>query len=140
MEEARRICELGHAKRKEEKIKVRQPLAVLKVFGRRGLFEDLLALIKDELNVKKIVFERPQANFSVVFETKITFELREEGQAREIVRIIQDKRKEQKVAFDDKIEVTLPWWPKKFEDYIKKETLAQSLNKGERVSIKRVSG
>lgn len=140
MEEARRICELGHAKRKEEKIKVRQPLAVLKVFGRRELSGELLALIKDELNVKKIVFERPQANFSVVFETKITSKLREEGQAREIVRIIQDKRKEQKVAFDDKIEVTLPWWPKKFEDYIKKETLAQSLNKGERVSIKRVSG
>jgi len=139
MEEVRRICELGHAKRKEEKIKVRQPLRTIKIQNSKiKIGKELSEIILAELNIKNIEWIEGEGELQVELDTKITPELRAEGEAREIIRIIQDKRKEQKVAFTDTIEVTLPQWPKEFEDYIKRKTLAQNLRKGNKVSIKKV--
>ena len=61
-----------------------------------------------------------------------------EGQAREIVRQIQQARKEAGCALDEQITVTLPSWPKDFEDLIKKETLAKAIIKGPELGIVRV--
>ncbi|OGD86120.1 hypothetical protein A2Z23_00505 [Candidatus Curtissbacteria bacterium RBG_16_39_7] len=138
MEEVRKICELGHAKRKKANIKVRQPLNVL-IYSGNKLGKDLEKIIAGEVNVKMIKNKKTQKN-PIMLDTKITQELKAEGKAREIVRIIQEKRKEQKMAFDDKIEVALPDWPKEFENYIKSKTLAQRLKKEEKISIKVVSG
>ena len=57
MELVRKICELGHAARKEKGIKVRQPLAGAKVKTQNSkvkITEEMEKLIIDELNVKKV--------------------------------------------------------------------------------------
>ncbi len=122
---ARKICELGHAKRKEAGIRVRQPLAAATVTGEE-LDDDLTALVTSELNIKKLEFKKGK-ELTVSLNTKLTPELLAEGQAREIVRQIQEARKEAKTALDQKVVVHLPDWPKEFEEYIKKETLATKL-------------
>jgi isoleucyl-tRNA synthetase len=59
---------------------------------------ELLELIKDEINVKKVSFGR-----EFKLDTKITPELKEEGVIREIIRHIQEMRKEARLKPRDKI-------------------------------------
>ncbi|MBU1177626.1 isoleucine--tRNA ligase [Patescibacteria group bacterium] len=79
----------------------------------------------------------------VVLDTKITPELRQEGIARDIVRFIQDLRKEADYNVDDRITVNYKVGDKRDEivkvfkkhsEDIKKETLAQELAEGELVN------
>ncbi|MFZ3020034.1 MAG: class I tRNA ligase family protein [Minisyncoccia bacterium] len=74
-------------------IKIRQPLGILTVknkdFKRE---EELVDLIKDELNVKEIIFD-DSVNEEIVLDLNITPELKAEGDARELLRAIQEKRK-----------------------------------------------
>lgn len=124
----RKICELGHAQRKLNNLKVRQPLQ--KITMDKDLPEDLLQLIKDELNVKEVV-----KGDKVELDTKLTPELEQEGKARDLVRDIQDARKAAGCKLDEKVTVTLPDWPENFEEYIKKETLSSNLTKGDTLQI-----
>ncbi|MBI2624878.1 MAG: class I tRNA ligase family protein [Candidatus Nealsonbacteria bacterium] len=91
MEEIRQIVEKGLKARMEAGIKVRQPLQKLKIKKLRA-DKRLLDLIKDELNVKEVVFD-PKIKEDVDLDTKITHELKEEGIIREIIRYIQEMRK-----------------------------------------------
>ena len=131
MQTVRKICEMGHAQRKELGIRLRQPLA--KVSIDVDLPDELLQIIKDELNVKEII----KGN-KVELDTKLTPELEAEGKARDLVREIQDARKKAGTALDEKIIVHLTDWPKNFEDYIKKETLAEKLVKSDNFSIEKI--
>ena len=63
--------------------------------------------------------------------TDITNQDLELGQAREIVRQIQEARKKQETRLDEKVDVILPAWPSQHEKYIKLNALANSLTKGE---------
>jgi isoleucyl-tRNA synthetase len=60
MEAARMLVSLGRAAREDVKIRVRQPLRTLQavVPGGRSLTTEVLAVVKDELNVKEIEFLR----------------------------------------------------------------------------------
>ena len=138
MEEVRKICELAHAVRKETKIKVRQPLSELTITnGGIKISEDLKQLIKDELNVKKTVVKEGKGELKVSLDTQITPELKAEGEARELVRQIQDLRKKAGCRLDEKIKVAGPNWPKdkNLQNYIKKETLATELLSGHELKI-----
>ncbi|MFH1841206.1 MAG: isoleucine--tRNA ligase [Candidatus Nealsonbacteria bacterium] len=87
MEEIRGIVAKALAKRASLGIKVRQPLGNLQII--KGDFEkELLELIKEEVNVKKITFGK-----ELKLDEKITANLKEEGVVREIVRNIQQMRK-----------------------------------------------
>jgi len=136
----RKICELGHAKRKEAGVKVRQPLANVKCkIDNVKLDEKYLTLIKEELNVKKVEWIVEGVSDPIVdLDLEITPELKEEGEARDLVRGIQEKRKEAGCLLSEKIEVILPFWPEKFEDLIKKETLANKISKGDQIEIIRL--
>lgn len=131
MEIVRKICELGHSKRKENNLKVRQPLQ--KITIDKDLSKDLLQLVKDELNVKEVIF-----GDKFELDIKLTPELIAEGKARDLVREIQDARKVAGTTLDEKIIVHLPDWPIEFEEYIKKETLAESLIKSDALSIEKI--
>jgi isoleucyl-tRNA synthetase len=74
MDDVRELARLGRAARERVRIRVRQPLARLQAVlpARRQLPPELLAILKDELNVKQIEFLdaaealvqlRPQPNF-----------------------------------------------------------------------------
>ncbi len=127
----RKICELGHAQRKAGNLKVRQPLA--KVTINKKFSVELVQLIKDELNVKDVIVGESELEL----DTNLTPELVAEGKARDLVRDIQDARKEMGTGLDEKIVVYLPDWPESFADYIKKSTLATELRKGEVLRIER---
>jgi isoleucyl-tRNA synthetase len=89
MEKTREVVKLALAERARFRIKVRQPLNELRIKNYELRKEkELLELIKDEVNVKKITFGK-----SIKLDTKITPELKEEGIIREVIRQIQEMRK-----------------------------------------------
>ena len=93
MERVREIVTKSLAERAGAKIKVRQPLARLKIKGTRIKLEtELLGLIKEEVNVKEIIFDS-KIKEEVWLDTEITPQLKEEGIVREIIRQIQEMRK-----------------------------------------------
>ena len=91
MEETRKIVTLGLEARQKAKIQVRQPLSMLEVKN-FSLNEEYIELIKDEINVKEVI-ENKNIESEVSLDTKITLELKAEGDYRELVRALQDMRK-----------------------------------------------
>ena len=139
MSNARKIIETGHAKRKELKLKVRQPLSKITIQLPKDidkLDENYFFLIKDELNVKQVEFSsKISTELKVEFDTELTPQLIEEGEAREITRKIQEERKKLGTALNEKVDVVLDNWPAKFEHYIKDRALVNNLIKGEKFSV-----
>jgi isoleucyl-tRNA synthetase len=137
MEIVRKIAELGLAKRDEAGIKVRQPLAELRIKNYE-LRMEYVDLLKDELNVKNIVCVKGGGEISVELDTKISEELKSEGVKREIVRFVNALRKDAGLSIQDRVEI---YWQsggagvKKafeiFKEEILKDTLAVNLIEGE---------
>ncbi|MGI6751189.1 MAG: isoleucine--tRNA ligase [Anaerovoracaceae bacterium] len=64
MDLVRDLVSLGRGAREKERIKVRQPLHEVKVDGKyEELIGDMTELLKDELNVKEVVFEKELDQF-----------------------------------------------------------------------------
>ena len=108
MAEIRKIIMLALAERAKLGIKVRQPLSKLKIKNQKEkIKEELLGLIKEEVNVKEVVFDPSassgQANNEVELDTEITDELKKEGEYRELTRCIKAMRKELKLSPNDKV-------------------------------------
>jgi len=108
MEEVRKIVSLGLEARAKAGIKVRQPLALLKIQNPKSKIqnnEQMIQLIKDEVNVKKIIFDEnaTSANNEVELDTKITLALEREGNARDLLRQIQELRKKEGLQTNDHI-------------------------------------
>ena len=106
MKRAREIIERGLALRMEQndgfgQIKVRQPLASLTYSGEKldDFYEQIIA---EEVNVKSV----KQGN-ELTLNKKLTPALKREGQAREIIRVIQNARKDAGLNVDDRIVVNL---------------------------------
>lgn len=132
MKVVRQIVETGHAKRKEVNVKLRQPLAKLTYFYCNNFDSDLEKIMGDELNVKKITYQLwEDEKLDVSLDTKLTPELQEEGEARELMRSIQQLRKEANLTLSDKTKITAPNWPKKFEKQILAGTASVSIAKGD---------
>lgn len=143
MKTVRAICELGNADRKNHKVKVRQPLSELRIEGENilNLDSELLELIKSELNVKNIVFIKKKSKIEsglpsgypsvkVTFDYTITPELQKEGEARELIRVLQDLRKKMGLKINAYINAEVVSFPKDFEELIKKEVLIKEIRIG----------
>ena len=90
MDAVREIATQALKLRAEAGIKVRQPLAKLQITDRRlQKKNELLDLVKEEINVKEIIFGKEAS-----LDTEITPELKEEGIVREFVRAAQDMRRD----------------------------------------------
>jgi len=84
-------------------IKTRQPLQKLKVKNvKLKLDPELLGLIKEEVNVKEVVFDN-KIKKEAELDTEISLELKEEGTVREIIRNIQEMRKKAGLKPKDEI-------------------------------------
>jgi isoleucyl-tRNA synthetase len=98
--------------------------------------EQYLELIKDEVNVKEVSFDNSLST-PVELDLNITPELREEGQVRELIRGIQDLRKQEKLSPFDLVSLRVKTDQKsqiliqKFEAEIKKTTLLKTISYGE---------
>jgi len=92
MAKIREIAAAALAKRAEAGVKIRQPLAELRIKGKRWLkAEEILEILKDEVNVKKIAFD-PDLGEDIRLDLEITPELKQEGSRREFVRMVQEMR------------------------------------------------
>ena len=135
----------GLSKRASEGIKVRQPLASVKLINTISqdtpaeVVQFLIDIAKDELNVKSVEIvtdsESESAQPSVVYDLTITPELKREGLMREIVRHVQSARKQAGQQIDDRIVLSISSDDSEisqaidaFADVIKSETLAVELN------------
>ena len=131
MTRARQAVEAGLSARDAARLKVRQPLASIDLPG-EPLPEDVAQIVRDELNVKALVFGAPEVKLN----TEITEDLRLEGLAREVVRAIQDRRKKSGLNVEDRIDTRyeadgmLVRAMERHADYIKTETLSVTLEQG----------
>ncbi len=140
----RKITEAGHAKRKEARLKLRQPLSKLIYYnyGSPSIGEldtELENIIASELNVKKVEYiKSPVDTLKVELDTEITLELAEEGRARELIRQVQQNRKTQNMTLADKTKIIAPDWPAAFEKEILKSTASVSIEKGPELKVLKV--
>ncbi|MHA2245816.1 MAG: isoleucine--tRNA ligase [Candidatus Hodarchaeales archaeon] len=169
--EYQNLVELGRSLRNKAQIKLRQPLSLAIVvgdspFATSKFKTQFLEFLGQELNVKELKFVREfnkellmkleyiesrETNLTLLLVTELTIALRQEGIAREIVRIIQRLRKEANLDLDKKINVKyetksleLSESLETFKEYVKKETLAfkivsESLEEKNSFSINGVS-
>ncbi len=146
----REVVTLSLQERAKAKIKVRQPLKELalgkkyaslfldEAVLKRNLFTDILG---EEVNVQYIRFLESQEE-DVWLDTNITEELRLEGEAREIIRAVQEGRK--KAGFNVEDRIVLGYFGKEtvfngdtkndvsgFKDMIAREVLATEVMSGE---------
>lgn len=112
MQKVREIVEKAHSVRKEAQIPVRQPLSKLQVTNYKLQILELKKLMLDELNVKDVVFKDGKGDIETILDIKITPELKEEADARELVRSIQAERRNMGLNLTQKIDVRLPSIPK----------------------------
>ncbi|MEI6022399.1 MAG: class I tRNA ligase family protein [bacterium] len=130
MEKVRTVCTEGNALRKKIGIAVKQPLASFSM-SHDGL-QKYYTLIQDELNVKAILV----GDFAL--DTTITPELKREGEYRELVRSVQDLRKEKGLLPGDIISLSIT---QTMHDTIadieifKKTVQAESVLVGEELSL-----
>ncbi len=129
----REIASLAHSQRKTAGIPVRQPLSCIKVVSSfEEIGEEFQKLLLDEINVKRLEWVKEEGDIHIELNIEVTDELRKEGEARRIVRLIQKMRREAGVGLTEKIEVGLTDWPEEFEELIKTETLAVKLIKADK--------
>jgi len=135
MQTLRRLAELGHAARKKQGIKVKQPLskAVYKLnvkdqFVVSNNQPQYLELLQQELNLKKVELQKTKAKeSSVTLETELTEDLVWEGKVRDYLRQIQRERQKQNLEITDSITLTMPKVPDKYLPIIKQKVLAKKI-------------
>jgi len=128
MQKTREIITEALQLRAKAGIKVRQPLKELRIMNAE-LRSEFVEIIKEELNVKGVVF----GSEKIELDTEITPELKLEGQAREVVRAIQEMRKEAGFEVDNRIKVGYAGGDEifdKFKDLIAREVLADEVTIG----------
>ncbi len=97
MEAVRDVAAMALGERVKAGIKVRQPLSLLKVSKHKIRDKkELLDLIKEEVNVKEVKVDA-ELKEDVFLDLTMTEELKKEGRARELIRKIQQFKKELEV-------------------------------------------
>lgn len=143
MQMVRRFVKMGLAARAKAGIKVRQPLSKIEI--NESVDDNLVDLIKDEVNVKKVnfygaiekkpgVFTEEDGTSMIGLDIVISEDLRLEGEARELIRRIQELRKKAGYEVDNRI---MLWYQgganifEKFGELVSREVLATGAIEGE---------
>ncbi len=121
METVRKIVEAGLAQRDAKGIKIRQPLPYYATDIVAGLGAEFIEIIKDELNILEVRFGINELG------TEMTDDLRLEGYKREMVRIVNNLRKNANLTIADRVVI---YWQSdgKFVQRVARE-LANELKK-----------
>jgi isoleucyl-tRNA synthetase len=130
MKKVRKLAQEALAERSRAELKVRQPLSKLEI--KEDLSEEVLEVLKGEINVKEIII-----GDKFKLETELTEKLKEEGMAREVVRRTQHLRKKAGLTPSDEINLFYQSEEREFfdnyEDYFKKETLSTKVSHTEKL-------
>ena len=128
MQTVRSLVTFGLEARTRVNIKVRQPLQRLSLKSEvQKEVSQFLSIISDEINVKEIVFSSEQTEM-VILDTNITPELKMEGEARDLIRSIQDMRKEIGLVPQDSIGLEIKT-EKAGEDLLNNLTISNMIKK-----------
>ena len=130
MARARTVISQGLLERASAKIKVRQPLA--RAVLSEDLGEELMGIVREELNVKEVAADTSQEK-EIALDTALTSELVAEGKARELIRHIQEMRKQADYEVDNRIIICYNGMSEVFGlfgELIAKETLSEALKEG----------
>lgn len=135
MVRVRQVVEAGRAARESAGIKVRQPLPGA-TLAEAPFEPELESIVRDELNLKALAYTTLDGAPRVTLDTTLTPELKREGLARELVRKIQELRRQAGLRVEDRITL---WYEGQGElvealetwtDYVAAETLAVRLQPG----------
>ncbi|MEK9175594.1 MAG: class I tRNA ligase family protein, partial [Patescibacteria group bacterium] len=106
MIEARKIVSIALEARAKAGIKVRQPLALLKIKGKGFEISGIDELIQEEVNINSVEYDSKLVE-DIWIDTEITEELKEEGTLRNLVREIQSARKGAGLQPKDKVDMKI---------------------------------
>jgi isoleucyl-tRNA synthetase len=147
MQKVRDIVSLALEARMKEGIKVRQPLKELRIRKQELRIKDneqLVGLIKDEVNVKEVIFGVRIEN-DIELDTKITEDLKKEGQLREFVRYIQDLRKKEGLFPSQKVNLIvytgetgkafIGMFEQEFKNSVSVNDISFGATEGERIKV-----
>ena len=135
MEKGRKIAELVHAQRKEQAIAVKVPLLKVTLpLSFEVKDEEVLKIVADEVNAREITFDKVE---DCELDTTQTPEMEEEVKTRELVRKIQNERKELGLNLGQTIDVVSDWQPKdsKNLDLLVKKTQITNLSQGPELKV-----
>jgi isoleucyl-tRNA synthetase len=133
MATVRRLVATGLAARNAAGIKVRQPLRGVQIAD-RPLRPELENILLEELNIKSATYNGEGG--SLTLDTEINEELKLEGLARDLVRKIQELRKQSGFSVEDRIQLyyegdgALVQVLERWRDFIATEVLAKSIARG----------
>src|SRR6202162_1535392 len=133
MAAVRRLVVTGLAARNAAGIKVRQPLGAVTI-AEKPLNPELESILLEELNIKAARYQGEGGGLTL--DTEISPELKLEGLARDLVRKIQELRKQSGFAVEDRIRLfydgdgILAEALERWRDYIATETLAVAVARG----------
>jgi isoleucyl-tRNA synthetase len=148
---------MGLALRAEQGLKVRQPLNTLTI-NNKELASEFFGIIQDELNIKNVelvenntddksLVWKEDGTIKIGLDVIITDELKKEGLLREIVRTINQIRKDQKLTISDRVSVKYNVKDEllksvfvEYADEIKKSVLADVLVEGDGGEEKEIGG
>lgn len=129
----RTVASRVHELRAQAGLPVRQTLASIKVSlrdaeeaVRLSRQSDLLALLRDEVNVEEVRVDAAASEstepWSVVLDTVITPALRQKGERRELIRHIMNARKEAGLKPGDLVQVYVALPQSEFRQYLEQDT------------------
>ena len=130
-----KVIETGLKERDCAKIGLKWPLASADITAKFNLNDEMKELVKNQLNVKKVFFNRVEKadTITVKLDVNMTPELEAEGFAREISRKVQALRKEAGLIKSDTISLILLVTDNlrqkigSFEEFIKERTNSRKL-------------
>jgi len=138
MSAARSLVEGAHAKRKEMKIKVRQPFSEAVVTSPVAISKEVLEVMRGEINVLTISFVQGEVA-GVTYNTTLTPELLQMGKVRELIREIQMRRREKGCKIDERVSLVLSKeyqsLPKAMLSEVERETLVTNITWGDHTDI-----
>jgi isoleucyl-tRNA synthetase len=135
MLKARLVVEASHALRKQAEVKVRIPIREMVYDGPQELSEEVLKVVRDEINVYNLKFGNKSDIYIVNAKTSDDNLDLNFGLARDIVRKIQEERKALQTQPNERVKITIPFWPKEHEDYIKRKALISTITEAQNFSV-----
>jgi isoleucyl-tRNA synthetase len=132
---ARQIVESAHALRKQAEVKVRIPIREMSYDGPSELSQKVLEIVKGETNVYNLQFGKKTDAYTAIAKISDDNLDLNFGLARDIVRKIQEERKNLQTKPNEKVKITIPFWPKEHEAYIKRKAMVSVITEAKDFSV-----